>query len=74
MPDPILFLLVLLFGATGAWLFVYPQRVMNMFAQARARHKITNWLFFKDPLRVRITGAMYLAAAVALILYRSHSL
>jgi hypothetical protein len=71
MPDPILFALVLLFGGIGSWLFVYPRRVMERFAQARARHKITNWLFFKDALRVRLTGMIYLAVAVALILYRS---
>jgi hypothetical protein len=71
MPDPILFALVLLFGGIGSWFFVYPRRVMELFAQARARHKITNWLFFKDALRVRLTGMIYLAVAVALILYRS---
>jgi hypothetical protein len=71
MPGPILFVLVLVFGGLGAWLLIYPDRVMNLFATARERHRITNWLFFKTALRVRITGLMYLAAAVALVVYTS---
>lgn len=71
MPDPLLFILVLLFGGIGAWFFVFPERVLNLFAQALVRHRITTWLFFQNPMRVRLTGVMYLAAAVALVVYRS---
>jgi hypothetical protein len=71
MPDPILVILVLLFGGIGAWFFVFPERVLNLFGQALVRHRITTWLFFQNPARVRLTGVMYLAAAVALVVYRS---
>jgi hypothetical protein len=73
MPDPILFVLVLLFGGLGTWMLVYPEHVLSLFAQAIARHRITRWIFFKNPLRVRLTGTMYLAATFALIAWRLHT-
>jgi hypothetical protein len=71
MPDPIVFVLILLFGGIGAWMLAFPGRVLALFAEVLTRHRITTWLFFKDPLRVRITGLMYLGAAAALLVYRS---
>ena len=73
MPDPILFVLVLLFGGLGTWMLVYPEHVLSVFAQAIARHRVSAWIFFKNPTRVRLTGTMYLAAAFALIAWRLHT-
>jgi len=73
MPDPILFVLVLLFGGLGTWMLVYPEHVLSVFAQAIARHRISAWIFFKNPARVRLTGTMYLAVTFALIAWRLHA-
>jgi hypothetical protein len=70
IPDWVLFPLVLAFTAIAVPLLFYPERVLATFGPAIARHRITTWLYFKSPLRVRITGLMYLAVAIALIVFR----
>jgi hypothetical protein len=51
-------------------LLFYPERVLTALGPAIARHRITRWLYFQSPLRVRLTGLMYLAVAIALVAYR----
>jgi hypothetical protein len=70
IPDWVLFPLVLLFTAIAVPLLFYPDRVLAALGPAVARHHITRWLYFKSPFRVRITGLMYLAVAIALVAYR----
>jgi hypothetical protein len=70
IPDWALVPLVLLFTAIAVPLLFYPERVLAMLGPAIARHRITTWLYFKSPFRVRVTGLMYLAVAIALLVYR----
>ena len=70
IPDWVLVLLVLVFTAIAVPLLFYPQRVLDAMGEAVSRHRITRWLYFQSPMRVRLTGLMYLAVAVALIAYR----
>ena len=70
MPDWIVVPLVLLFGGMGTALLVYPERILATFAQALSRHRITAWLFFRNPATVRMTGLLYLGVAIALIWLR----
>jgi hypothetical protein len=70
IPDWVLFPLVLVFTAIAVPLLFYPERVLALLGPAIARHHITRWLYFQSPFRVRITGLMYLAVAIALVVYR----
>lgn len=70
IPDWVLVPLVLIFTAIAVPLLFYPERVLATLGPAIARHRITTWLYFKSPMRVRLTGLMYLAVAVALLALR----
>jgi hypothetical protein len=71
MPDWILLPLVLLFATMAVTFLLYPEVVRAKLERAISRHKISGWLFFKDALRIRLTGLIYLAAVIGLLYWRS---